>query len=58
MLGQVKAVASKMISLTRKAKEPPPGRGLTSIREDGRNDETRDDLGIFGADDIQAVLER
>ncbi|KAJ8589677.1 hypothetical protein M405DRAFT_817545 [Rhizopogon salebrosus TDB-379] len=62
MLAQVKAVTSKMISLTLKAKEPPPTTQSTStsdsVPESGRNGEAQDDLGAFGADDIQALLRR
>jgi hypothetical protein len=58
-LGQVQAVASKMISLTCKAKEPPLTRStLDSISEGSWSDEAQDDLGVFGADDIQAFLRR
>jgi hypothetical protein len=46
MLAQVKAVTSKMISLTRKAKEPPPTTQSTStsdsVPEGGRNGEAQD----------------
>lgn len=59
MLGRIKEAASKIISLTRKAKEPLPTRQtLDSIPEGGRGDEAQDDLGVFAADDIQALLRR
>lgn len=61
MLSKVKSVASKVISLTSKAraqdKRTTPST-LCSIPEGDGNDGAQDDLGVFGADDIQAILKK
>ena len=57
ILGHVENAARKMMSLTSKvkAKRTAPS-SLTTITEGGGDDEAQDDLGVFGADDIQDIL--
>ena len=59
-LSQVNIAAAKVISLTAKAKQKRTAGTdfMSSIGEDDADDEAQDDLGVFGADDIQAVLKR
>ena len=58
-LVKVNQDASKMISLTSMAKQDRTGGStLASIGEVDGNEEPQDDLGVFGADDIQAMLKR
>jgi len=55
----VKMAASKVISLSSKATQRQPTlSALAPIPEGNGDDETQDDLGVFGADDIQALLRR
>jgi hypothetical protein len=50
---------SKMVSLTSEAKQDRTGGStLASIGEVDSDEEPQDDLGVFGADDIQAILKR
>jgi hypothetical protein len=59
ILCEVKTAAAKVISLTSQAKQKKTGgTTLPSIPEGDRGDEAQDDLGVFGADDIQAILTR
>ena len=56
---EVNQDASKMISLTSKAKQDRTGGStLASIDEVDGDEEPQDDLDVFGADDIQAILKR
>jgi len=58
-LVKVNQDASKMISLTSKAKQDRTGGStLASTGEVDGDEEPQDDLGVFGADDIQAILKR
>ena len=58
ILGHVKNAAKKVMSLTSKAKEKRTALlPLITITEGGGDEEPQDDLGVFGADDIQDVLE-
>jgi hypothetical protein len=58
-LVKVNQDASKMISLTSEAKQDRTGGStLASIGEVDGDEEPQDDLGVFGADDIQAILKR
>jgi hypothetical protein len=59
-LGQVNKAAAKVISLTAKAKQKKTAGTdfMGSIGEVDADDEAQDDLGVFGADDIQAILKR
>jgi len=51
--------ASKMIFPTSKAKQDRTvGSTLASIGEVDSDQEPQDDLGVFGADDIQTILKR
>ena len=57
ILGHVKSTAKKMMSLTSKAKAKRTApSSLTTITEGSGDDEAQDDLGVFGADDIQGIL--
>jgi len=58
-LVKVNQDASKMISLTSKAKQDRTGGStLASIGEVDGDEELQDDLGVCGADDMQAILKR
>jgi hypothetical protein len=59
-LSQVNKAAAKVISLTAKAKQKKTAGTdfMGSIGEADADDEAQDDLGIFGAADIQAILKR
>jgi hypothetical protein len=58
-LVKVNQDASKMISLTSKAKQDRTGGStLATIGEVDGDEEPQDDLGVFGSDDIQAILKR
>jgi len=59
-LSQVNRAAAKVISLTAQAKQKKTAGTdfMGSIGEVDADDEAQDDLGVFGADDIQAILKR